>query len=297
MHALAEPVLAPKPVATASAGHGAGPVNAFSVDTEEHFQVGAFEGIVPRSDWHRFESRVERNTQRLLDLMDVYAVKGTFFTLGWVGKRQPRLVREIHRRGHEVASHGGDHRRVALLTWSEFRADVRASKQILEDATGEPVVGYRAPNFSVRGDNLWVLDVLAATGYRYDSSIFPRFRRLPGTPRFPWLVSRSGQEPFWEFPMSTLRAAGINLPFLGGNYLRQLPLAVTRWGLRRLNRVEKRPAIVYIHPWEVDPEQPRIAAPALTRMRHYRNLDKVEARLAALFTEFRFTTVRAVLGL
>lgn len=273
-------------------------LNAFSVDVEDYFQVGAFEGTIRREDWDRFEPRVVRNTQRLLELCARHDVRGTFFVLGWVAERWPELLREIHAAGHELATHGHDHRRVTHFTPAEFRADLRRARGAVEDAAGVEVVGYRAPNCSVGRQTLWALDALLEEGFRYDSSIFPtRHRRhgLPGFPRFPWAVRATERRALIEFPISTVRAAGLSLPFVGGAYLRHFPFCYVRWGMRRLNR-EGQPALVYTHPWEIDAAQPRQRVGPMTRLRHYRNLDQTERRLEQLFREFRFTTVREVLA-
>lgn len=275
-------------------------LNAFSVDVEDYFQVGAFEDAIPRDTWAKFEPRVERNTRRLLDLCARYDVKGTFFTLGWVAERWPELVRDIQAAGHEVGTHGQDHRRVTRMSPEEFREDVRRSKKTLEDITGEEVIGYRAPNYSIVRETFWAMDILMEEGFRYDSSIFPIWHDhygIPDFPRFPRPVRGENGSALHEFPISTLRFAGMNLPFVGGGYLRHFPLSFIRWGMRRLNGHERRPAILYIHPWELDPGQPVQPVSLLKRVRHYRNLDRTEDRLARLFSEYCFTSCREVLGL
>jgi polysaccharide deacetylase family protein (PEP-CTERM system associated) len=274
--------------------------NAFSVDVEDYFQVGAFENAIDRRDWDRLQPRVAVNTRRLLALCDRHGVRGTFFVLGWVAERWPSLVREIHQAGHELATHGQDHRRVTTLTREQFRADVRRSKATIEQLVGTAVIGYRAPSYSIVRATLWAMDVLVEEGFRYDSSIFPIHHDhygIPDFPRHPAPLRGTNGTTLYEFPISTVRVAGINLPFVGGGYLRHFPLAFVRWGMHRLNDGERRPAMLYVHPWELDPGQPRQAVGLLTRIRHYRNLDSCAARLAALFGEFRFTTVREVLGL
>ena len=275
-------------------------MNAFSVDVEDYFQVAAFEGTVPRATWDRLEPRVERNTRRLLELCDRHQVKGTFFVLGWVAERWPQLVRDIRDAGHELGTHGQDHRRVTTLTPHEFRADVRRSKQTIEDAAGVEVIGYRAPSYSIVRETLWAVDVLAEEGFRYDSSIFPiRHDRygIPDFPRFPRPLRGHDGTALHEVPISTVRLGGMNLPFVGGGYLRHFPFSFIRWGMERLNGFEKWPAILYIHPWEIDPEQPRQPVRWLTRLRHYRNLHRTEERLTRLFSDYSFTTIREVLGL
>jgi polysaccharide deacetylase family protein (PEP-CTERM system associated) len=273
------------------------PLNAFSVDVEDFFQVSAFERVIDRSQWDSFDRRVEANTRKLLELLDRFDVRSTMFVLGWIAERAPELVREIQAAGHEIAVHGYDHRRVTSMTPEEFREDVRAAKRVLEDVSGVEVLGYRAPTYSIVKETMWATDILLEEGFRYDSSIFPiRHDRygIPDAPRFPWVISQQNGSRLVEFPISTVRLLGMNLPFIGGGYLRLFPASYIRWGMRRLNR-QGRPAIVYVHPWEVDPEQPRQPVGWLTRWRHYRNLDQTEQRLAGLFERFRFGTVRAVL--
>lgn len=277
--------------------NGAAVINAMSVDVEDYFQVSAFDRVVDRSEWTTRESRVVRNTERLLDLFDEYAVTGTFFILGWVAEHHPALVREIARRGHEIASHGYGHRLVYSQTPDAFRDDVSRAKKMLEDASGSPVAGYRAPSFSITDRSLWALDVLVEEGYRYDASIFPiRHDRygIPDSPRQPYLLTR-GAGTLAEVPGSTIRLGSTNLPVAGGGYFRILPYWWTRWGIARLNANEGQPAVFYLHPWEIDPAQPRIAASAVSRFRHYRNLHKTESRLRALMREFRFGSVQQLL--
>ena len=272
-------------------------INAMSVDVEDYFHVSVFDGIVPRSQWATMESRVCANTQRLLDLFDEYNVRSTFFVLGWVAERHPDLVRAIVARGHEIASHGFAHRLIYDQTPAAFREDVRRAKQILEDASGCLVAGYRAPSYSVTPRSLWALDILIEEGYRYDSSIFPiRHDRygIPVSPREPFPIERE-RGTLMEVPGSTVRVGPANLPIAGGGYFRLLPYAWTRWGMARLNDRERQAAVFYIHPWEIDPEQPRLQAGWLGRFRHYRNLDRTEERLRALLTEFRFGTVASLL--
>lgn len=274
-------------------------LNAFSVDVEDYFQVEAFAGAVSRAEWERFEPRVESNTKRVLELLDRHQVKATFFVLGWVAERFPRLVREICAQGHELGAHGYDHRPVTELTREEFREDVQGSKRLLEDLVGTSVLGYRAPTYSIVKRTLWAFEILLEEGYRYDSSIFPIVHDRYGIPkaaRFPGVVYRRDSSSLLEFPISTVRVLGGNLPFIGGGYLRHCPMRFILWGMRRVNAVERQPAILYVHPWELDPEQPDLSRGALDRLRHYRNLDQTEQRLDILLDCFRFTTVREVLG-
>ena len=271
-------------------------VNAMTIDVEDYFHVSVFDGLVPRHAWGSMESRVVANTERLLRMFDEEDVTATFFVLGWVAERFPRLVREIAAQGHEIASHGYEHRLVYDMTPAAFRADVRRAKHLLESAASAPVHGYRAPSYSVTSRSLWALDVLIEEGYSYDSSIFPIHHDrygIPVSPRHPYVLQRS--KPIVEAPGSTVKWGPFNLPVGGGGYFRILPYGWTQWGIRRLNEVEGLPAIFYLHPWEIDPDQPRLNTSRLSRFRHYRNLDKTEARLRALVREFRFSTMLALL--
>ena len=272
-------------------------INAMSVDVEDYFQVSAFDAAVSRDSWDSRESRVCANTDRMLELFAEADIRATFFVLAWVADRFPDLIRRIADAGHEIASHGYHHRLVYDLTPDEFRQDVRRAKHALEAISGTPVHGYRAPSFSVTERSLWALDVLIEEGYRYDASIFPVHHDrygIPGSPRHAHRLECSAGA-IAEAPASTVRLAGVNLPIAGGGYFRLLPYMWTRWGIDRLNTVEQRPAIFYVHPWEIDPDQPRIAAPALSRLRHYRHLDKTEGRLRRLMQDFKFSTVRNLL--
>ena len=272
-------------------------VNAMTVDVEDYFQVSAFDAVVSRSSWESRESRVSANTDRLIDLFAAANVKATFFVLGWVADRFPGLIRRIVAEGHELASHGYEHRLVYSQTSREFRDDVRNSRFALEQAGGCPVVGYRAPSFSIVNDSLWALDVLIEEGFLYDSSIYPiRHDRygIPGWTRGVHRVER-GAGSIWELPGSTVRLGSANLPIGGGGYFRLLPYGWTRHGIARLNAAGE-PAIFYLHPWEIDPEQPRIAAGRVSSFRHYRNLARTEPRLRRLLGEFPFGRVCDVLA-
>jgi polysaccharide deacetylase family protein (PEP-CTERM system associated) len=267
-----------------------------SIDVEDYFHVSVFDGVVPRTTWDSLESRVYANTLRLLDLFDEFQVRSTFFILGWVAERHPGLVRDIALRGHEIASHGYAHRLIYDQTPAAFRHDVRRAKRLIEEACGRPVRGYRAPSYSVTPRSLWALDVLLEEGYEYDASIFPiRHDRygIPVSGRRPYLIERQ-IGTLAEVPGSTTRVGPLNLPVAGGGYFRQFPYAWTRWGISRINRLEGRPAVFYLHPWEIDPDQPRLPVGRLGRFRHYRNLERTEARLRQLLTDFRFTTVETV---
>ncbi len=268
-------------------------VNAMSIDVEDYFHVSVFDGIVPRTHWSTMESRVIANTERLLDIFAEYDVRSTFFVLGCVGERHSDLVRTIASRGHEIASHGYAHRLVYDQTPASFRDDVRRAKALLEDASGRTVRGYRAPSYSITPRSLWAIDVLVEEGYEYDSSIFPiRHDRygIPVSDRRPYRIHRAAGS-LTEVPGSTTRIGPLNLPVAGGGYFRILPYWWTRWGIARVNRVEQRPAVFYLHPWEIDPQQPRLEAGRLSRFRHYRNLHDTEARLRRLLTDFRFDAI------
>lgn len=267
--------------------------NAMSIDVEDYFHVSVFDGLVPRSKWDDMESRVVANTMRLLEIFREYRVRSTFFVLGWVGERHPQLVAAIAAEGHEIASHGYAHRLIYDQTPAAFRDDVRRAKAILEDACGRPVVGYRAPSYSITPRSLWALDVLAEENYEYDSSIFPiRHDRygIPVSARRPYSIDRNGRSII-EVPGSTTRLGPMNLPVAGGGYFRLLPYWWTKWGIARVNETEGRPAVFYLHPWEIDPDQPRLSAGRLGRFRHYRNLEHTEARLRQLLTDFRFDAI------
>jgi polysaccharide deacetylase family protein (PEP-CTERM system associated) len=274
-------------------------VNAMSVDVEDYYHVSAFEASVQRSRWSEFESRVVGNTQRLLDLFDEFSVHSTFFVLGWIAERHPDLVREIALRGHEVASHGYEHRLVYAQRPEEFRDDVRRSKAVLEDVISWPVAGYRAPSYSITRRSLWALSILAEEGFQYDSSIFPIWHDrygIPGASRHTHVIDLENGDHITEVPPSTVRIAGTNLPAAGGGYLRILPYAWTQWSLSRINRREGRPAVFYLHPWEIDPGQPRLQADALGRFRHYRHLSKTEGRLRRLLQTFQFAPIRSLVA-
>lgn len=278
-------------------------LNALTVDVEDYFQVTAFAGVVDRDDWPIYPSRVEDNTRRVFDLLDEHRLKGTFFVLGWVAERFPGLVTEIASRGHEVACHGYDHTLIYNQEPETFRDDVRRTKAMLEDITGRPVLGYRAPSYSITEKSLWALDIIIEEGFSYDSSIFPIHHDnygIPGAERFPFTVERKAGS-IVEFPLTTLAmnlpGKKMALPIAGGGYLRLLPAGIIRWGMRHINQVENQPAVLYFHPWELDPEQPRIKARLRSRFRHYVNLDLTEDKLCYLFKGLEFGTMAKVLGL
>ncbi len=261
--------------------------NALSIDIEEWFQVGAFERVIRPSDWDGLESRVAANTGRALDLFAEAGVKATFFTLGWVAERQPALIRRIVAEGHELASHGWRHERVSALSPAAFRADLRRTRATLEDIAGVAVRGYRAPSFSIGRANAWALTVLAEEGYAYSSSVAPFGHDHYGWPGFPRFAHRPlPDSPLVEVPVTTARLAGRLLGF-GGGFFRLLPYALAARCVRQINEVEGQPAVFYFHPWEIDPDQPRVrAAPLRSRIRHYANLGVMERKLRRLLGEF-----------
>lgn len=263
--------------------------NAMTVDVEDYFHVSVFEKHIDRADWESLPSRVERNTDRVLDLFAAHDVTATFFMLGWVAERYPDLTRRIHAAGHEIASHGYAHVRATTQTRDEFTEDVGSTKKLLEDITGAPVHGFRAASFSIREENLWALDALAEAGYRYSSSIYPVRHDLYGIPHAPRFAFRHGETRLLEIPVSTVTVAGHNLPCGGGGYFRLLPYAYTRWALRRITSRERQPVVFYFHPWEIDPHQPKQEGlGARTRVRHYLNLHRTERRLHRLLGDFRW---------
>lgn len=266
---------------------GAAVRNAFTVDVEDYFHVEAFANVIKPEDWDHYPQRVEGNTMRILDILGKYGVKGTFFVLGWVAERVPGLVKRIAGEGHEVACHGYSHQPLSRMTPDEFRQDLRKSKEILEGISGCSVKGYRAPTFSITPGREWAFTILAEEGLLYDSSVFPIRHDNYGWPDFPRHAVKR-KEGIVEIPMSTVRVLGINLPFSGGGYLRIFPLSFIKACYRHVNLSEGKPAILYIHPWEVDPDQPRIPARRLSAFRHYTNLRGMEARLRSLLRDLSF---------
>lgn len=262
--------------------------NALTVDVEDYFQVSALAPFIARDRWDSIPCRVEANVDRLLQRFADSGAKATFFTLGWIAERHPQVVRRIVDAGHELASHGYGHQRASELSREAFSHDVVSAKKILEDIAGLPVIGYRAPSFSIGKDNLWAFDVLKEAGYAYSSSVYPvqhDHYGMPDAPRFPYAV----RDGLTELPITTVRALGRNLPAGGGGYFRFAPYGVSRWAIDRFNRDEQAPAIFYMHPWEIDPQQPRVPGPGLkTRFRHYVNLHRTEDRLARLLGDFRW---------
>ena len=272
-------------------------INALSIDVEDWFQVGAFETTFSRADWCHCEGRVERNTDRLLDLFARRDVKATFFTLGWVAERHPDLIRRIVTAGHELASHGYDHQRVFTFTPEQFRADLRKSRALLEQAGAVPVRGYRAPSFSIDARTPWAHAILAEEGYSYSSSVAPVRHDHYGWPEAPRFAFRPlGDSPLVELPVTTARLLGRTIAAGGGGFFRLMPFGFTRWAVGQVNRADQRPAIFYFHPWEIDADQPRVQqAPLKSRLRHYTNLATTEAKLDRLIGAFRWGRVDEVL--
>jgi polysaccharide deacetylase family protein (PEP-CTERM system associated) len=337
-------------------------INVLSVDLEDYFMVSAFESVVKREDWERYESHIERNTYRLLEILDTvqihrgnknsltfnselgihYPPKATFFCLGWVAERFPHLIKTIHSHGHEIASHGYNHRMITFMSNEEFREDIRRTKAILEDLTGERILGYRAPSYSITRRTLWALEILAEEGYLYDSSIFPIHHDrygIPDAPRYPFCIEFDGSKiPFQlkkpkylyeigiskiigkkdsiadntnpahrtlgsinhafivEFPISTLRIFGYNLPIGGGGYFRLFPMWFTLWAMKRVLRKGTAPLLFYIHPWEIDPIQPGVCGVSpISRARHYVNLRKTKGRLEKLLQVMPFSSFSKIL--
>jgi polysaccharide deacetylase family protein (PEP-CTERM system associated) len=260
--------------------------NALTIDVEDYFQVSAFAPYIARQDWERRECRVERNVDRILEMLARRDTKATFFTLGWIAERYPQIVRAIVSQGHEIASHGYGHQRVTDLGEPEFRADIERAKGILESLSGVAVLGYRAPSFSIGAGNLWALDCLARAGYRYSSSIYPirhDHYGMPESPRFAYRVECG----LIEIPVTTVRVMKRNLPASGGGYFRLLPYAMSRWMLRKVNAADGQAAVFYFHPWEIDVDQPRMEGiGAKTRFRHYVNIDRMEGRVQQLLGDF-----------
>ncbi len=272
------------------------PRHVLSFDVEEHFQVAAFWSVARRREWDRLGSRVEHNTMKIANLLSEHSTKATFFVLGWVAERHPALVKDLAQQGHEIASHGYGHELVHTQTPAQFREDVRRSKHILEDLICRSVVGYRAPSFSITSRTEWAISVLIEEGYRYDSSIYNRFRSTQGS-----TVSRAGTYQLeteagtiWEVSPSTMNACGLQLPVAGGGYFRLFPYAASKMFLKNLEKQGSQ-LVMYLHPWELDPEQPRMDGPVLSKVRHYLNLSKTEQRLRCLLKDFSFAPINEVI--
>ena len=270
-----------------------------SVDVEDYFQVSAFGKSVDTRDWDKFPLRVRNNTMRLLDLFDRAEIKATFFCLGWVADRDRNLIKEIHQAGHEIASHGYSHQLIYNQTPEVFKEETHRSKKLLEDIIGESVKGYRAASYSITNKSLWALDILADAGFEYDSSIFPiRHDRygIADAKTIPHELSTPNGSKLIEFPLTTRRMASMNIPVAGGGYFRLYPYFLTKFFLKGVNKKQAEQFVFYLHPWEVDPDQPRIEASRFSKFRHYNNLSKCEARLENLVKDFEFTTMHNVLA-
>ncbi|MGA1841309.1 MAG: XrtA system polysaccharide deacetylase [bacterium] len=302
-------------------------INSLTIDIEDYFQVSNFSRVINFSDWDRYECRVERNTFYILNILNEFKVKATFFVLGWIAERYPNLIKNIHKEGHEIASHGYSHKLLTLQTFNEFREDVKKSKRILEDITGKDVIGYRAPSFSLSQKSLWALEILKEEGFKYDSSIFPlRWYRFNTSKkfRFPFIVNGNlsnfldcpnnfnklikpldvndsidfFNEFIIEFPISTIKIFINNFPVAGGGYFRLFPYQFIKWGFKKINIQEKKPFIFYIHPWEFDKDQPSIKGISfLSKFRHYINLNKTEGKIKKLLKDFNFSRAIDVLGI
>jgi polysaccharide deacetylase family protein (PEP-CTERM system associated) len=312
-------------------------LNILTIDIEDYFQVHALSSVIRYEDWDKFDCRIERNTDCILETLNEIKTqhselstqsspKGSFFVLGWIAERYPDLIRRIQKEGHEIACHGYAHRLIYTQTKEEFRADIRRAKGILEDITSSEVIGYRAPSYSITNKSRWAFEVLVEEGFKYDSSIFPirhDFYGMPNAPRFPFIISLNGNESFEfsvlndelntfqtlklithnskfmiEFPISTVKVFGQNFPISGGGYFRLFPYPVIKKGLKNINERENKPFIFYVHPWEFDPEQPRINTLSFrSKFRHYVNLDKTEDRFRRLLKDFNLSSVRDIWNL
>jgi len=274
-------------------------LNALTIDVEDYFHVQAFADVISSAHWDEYPVRVERNTFRLLEILGRRNVKATFFILGWVADRCPALVRAIVDSGHEIGSHGYGHRMLTRGSQASFREDLIRAKSTIEDKTASRVTCFRAPSYSITSKTLWALEILAEFGFEYDSSIFPirhDYYGIPDAPRFPHYWSLKSGARLLEFPPSTVRILGINVPIAGGGYLRLLPYKVTAWAIRRLNQKEDQPAMVYLHPWEIDPDQPRLVASWSSRFRQYQNLQTTEKKLTRLLDDFSWAPMSKVLS-
>ena len=285
----------PRPSTRVSAPRRTLRLNAMTVDVEDYFQVQAFAGQIPRAAWDEIPRRVESNIERLLQIFVVNDVRATFFILGWIAERHPEMVRRIAAAGHELASHGYDHTRADRLSVASFREDVRRSKGLIEEIAGREILGYRAPTFSIGSGNRWAYEILEDEGYQYSSSIYPIRHDLYGDLDAPRTPFRPGAGGLWELPLTTRRLFGQNFPCAGGGYFRLLPYRISRRNLHHVNVVEELPCIFYLHPWEIDPAQPRVRAVGMrTAFRHYVNIGAMSGRLARLVADFRWTRMDEV---
>ena len=274
--------------------YGKNPLNAMTIDVEDYFQVQALSEQLPRASWDQIPSRVEANIDHLLQLFSDYSVHATFFTLGWIAERHPDMMRRIATQGHELASHGYDHTRVDHLTAASFREDVRRTKATIEEITGSAIRGYRAPTFSISFQTPWAYRILEEAGYSYSSSLYPIRHDLYGSASAPRHPFRPGPGMLWEFPLTTRRMFGQNIPCAGGGYFRLLPYWTSRRNLSHVNAAEG-PCIFYIHPWEIDARQPRVAELKIrSRLRHYTNLKAMPSRLVRLVQDFRWARMDEV---
>lgn len=263
--------------------------NAISIDVEDYFQVSAFEKTIDRNNWDSLEHRVEQNLEKVLELFSESDTKATFFTLGWIAERHPKIIKKIVSQGHELASHGYGHQRVSDLSREEFRVDITKAKKILEDTSGKEILGYRAPSYSIGKDNIWALEVLAETGHSYSSSIYPIQHDHYGYPEAPRFTFRDQKTGLIEVPISTVQFMNRMFPVGGGGFFRFYPYQLSRWAINRVNEVENESTVFYFHPWELDPGQPRqVNISAKTRFRHYLNLHKTEPRLRQLLQDFQW---------
>jgi len=273
-------------------------INALTMDVEDYYHASAFDSEIGFAKWENQATRIETSMYKMLDILAKQGVQGTCFVLGWVAQHFPNVVRACHNEGHEIATHGYSHRLIYNQTPDEFRADLQRSLDVIQDLTGEKVLGYRAPSFSITKRSLWAIEILQALGLKYDSSVFPTRPLVhnrygfPGAPTMPCEI-RPG---FWEFPITTFRFLGRDFPVGGGGWLRHYPYKITRWGIRRVN-AEGRSSVVYLHPWEMDPGQPRLRGSLWRQFLHYRNLDKTEGKLMSLCQDFRFQPMRKILAL
>ncbi len=267
--------------------------NILTIDVEDYFQVENLKETVKYSDWEKYECRVIKNTDKVLDILDRYSTKATFFVLGWLAERYPELVKKIDGAGHEIASHGYAHNLIYEQSQEDFRADLRRSKTILENIIKHPIVGYRAPSYSITKKSVWALDILMDEGFEYDSSLFPIYHDLGGLPdakRYPNEI-RNNRHSIIEIPISTVKIVGKNIPFSGGGYLRLLPYRLIRWAAKQVNR-EGYPVVIYLHPWEFDKDQPRIKTGRIKSFRHYVNLHKTVEKFKKLLNDFKFTSIK-----
>ena len=266
--------------------------NFLTIDVEDYYHVSAFEHLIGHEKWDDYDSRVVDSTKAILDMLDQTGIKATFFVLGWIAERYPDLVRDIHGRGHEIGCHSYYHRLIYNISPEEFKNDTQRSKDVLEQITGEAVLGYRAPSYSITDNTLWALDILEDTGFKYDSSIFPIVHDRYGIPDAPRFMYKLPKNNLIEYPISTAVLSGIRFPVSGGGYFRLFPYNFTKWMLGNINRTEGQPFVFYIHPWEVDPLQPRINGTGLiSRFRHYVNLQKTLSRFRKLLLDFEFVPI------